>query len=81
MKLIRQIIAERGGDMGKSINIVVGFGAFVQGVKSVLEYSEDRVVLQIAEKELVICGKKLTVEEYFEGDIFIKGDVCSAAFE
>ncbi len=81
MKLIDQILTERGGDTRRSFTVVPGFGVYVQGVRAVLEYSEGKASLSLGEKKLTLCGFNLAVAEYFQGDIFITGDIKIAQIE
>ncbi len=75
MKLIQQILAERGGDIDRSFTIILGFGGYFKGVKRVEEFSEQSIVLTAYGKKLSVRGEKLSIGEYFQGDIFISGEI------
>lgn len=75
MKLLEQILGELGADTIKTFTVVPQFGGYFRSVKSVLEYSEQRVVLSLKRQTITLEGEKLEVGKYFEQDIFIKGDI------
>ncbi len=81
MKLLEQLLAERGADGDKSFTIVLGFGGYFKGVKRVEEYSPDRIIITAYNKLVKISGAGLAIGEYFQGDIFISGDIKNVEVE
>lgn len=81
MKLLEQILAEAGADTAKAYTVVPGFGAYFKSVKSVAEYSSEKVVLLVGKTRLTVTGKNLTIGTYFEQDLFITGDVGGTQIE
>ncbi len=75
MKLLEQIMDELGADMLKSFSIVPSFGGYFRSVKSIAEYSPERLVLLQKKTSIVLEGENLQVGKYFEEDIFIKGNI------
>lgn len=68
-------MGELGADTLKSFIIVPSFGGYFRSIKSVKEYSPEKIVLSQKRRDLTIQGEKLEVGKYFEEDILIKGDI------
>ena len=68
-------MGELGADTLKSFTVVPAFGGYFRSVKSVAEYSAEKVVLSGRKFTLTLEGEKLEVGSYFQEDIFIKGDI------
>ncbi|MDE5667555.1 MAG: YabP/YqfC family sporulation protein [Clostridia bacterium] len=75
MKLLEQIMDELGADTLKSFSIVPSFGGYFRSVKSIAEYSPEKMVLLQKKTSIVLEGENLQVGKYFEEDIFIKGNI------
>lgn len=75
MKLLEQFLGELGADTLKSFTVVPGFGGYFRSIKSVSEYSEQKIVLLQRKRALTLEGENLEVGSYFEEDVFIKGDI------
>ncbi len=81
MKLLQQLIAELGGDALKSFTVVPSFGGYFRSVKSVCDYSPDSVVISLKNSTVRVEGEKLEIGNYFEGDLFLKGDIKAVKIE
>lgn len=66
---------ELGADTLKSFSIVPSFGGYFRSVKSIAEYSPEKMVLLQKKTSIVLEGENLQVGKYFEEDIFIKGNI------
>lgn len=77
MRLIEQILDEFGADGLKSVTLVFGQCCYLKSVKSVLCFSPNQIVLSVGKSSVCVEGEELTVGEYFEGDLLIKGNVRS----
>lgn len=75
MKLLEQILSELGADTLKAFTVVPSFGGYFRSVKSVAEYSENKIVLVLRKAILTLEGENLEIGSYFEQDVFIKGNV------
>ncbi len=73
MKLLEQTLKELGADTLKAFTIVPSFGGYFRGVKSISEYSPQKIVLKLRKTELTLTGDDMQVGKYFEEDIFVKG--------
>lgn len=81
MKLLQQILSEAGADTAKSYTVIPDFGGYFKSVKQVLEYSPEKVILQIGKMRLTVTGKDLAIGKYFEGDLLILGNVEGTSVE
>ena len=81
MKMLQQILSEAGADTAKSYTIIPEFGGYFKSVKQVIEYSSEKVVLQIGKTRLIVTGKNLAIGKYFEGDLLISGNVEGTLIE
>lgn len=66
---------ELGGDNLKSFSVVPSFGGYFRSIRSIAEYSPERIVLLQRKTSIILEGEKLEVGKYFEEDIFIKGNI------
>lgn len=75
MKLLEQILSELGVDTLKSITLVPGSCCYLKSVKSVAEFSSEKIELKVGKTTVMVEGVDMSIGEYFEGDILIKGNV------
>lgn len=75
MKLLEQILNELGADTLKSFTVIPTFGGYFQSVRSIAEYSPQKILLVLKKTVVTIEGEKLEIGKYFEQDIFIKGNI------
>lgn len=75
MKLLEQIIGELGGDTLKAFTVVPAFGGYFRSVKSVAEYTPQKIVLLLRKTVLTLEGENMEIGKYFEQDLFIKGNI------
>lgn len=81
MKLVEQILRELGADGLNGITLVPGRCCYLKSVKSVINISEESIILAVGKNRVEISGGELEVGEYFEGDVIIKGDVRAVKVE
>lgn len=81
MELLNEILREAGCDMDRAFTVLPGFGAYFKSVKRVEDFSEEKIVLAVGKRKLVVTGNGLTVDKYFQQDLFVKGDVTGVVFE
>lgn len=75
MKLLEQILCELGADTLKSFVVVPSTCGYFRSIKSVKEYSPQKIVLAQKRRDVTVEGENLEVGKYFEEDILIKGDI------
>ena len=56
---------------------LVGGGAYFEGVKTVGEFSSERLVLYFARACVEIEGKAFVIKKYCDGDLELAGEICS----
>lgn len=74
-------MSEMGADTLKSFTVVPSFGGYFRSVKTVAEFSPQKVILVIGHEYLTVEGEKLEVAKYFEGDVLIKGGIKVISIE
>ena len=75
MKMIEQVLSELGADTLKEFTVVPSFGGYFRSVKSVAEYTSEKIILTLRKKVVTLTGENLEISKYFEEDIFIKGEI------
>lgn len=81
MKLLEQILSDLGADMANSVTFVPGSCCYLKGVKSVLEFSADKIIILTGKCRISVRGGNLSVGSFFEGDLYVTGDVQGAGVE
>ena len=81
MELLQQILKEAGADTSCSVTLIPDFGAYFAGVKRVEEFSGEEIVLVARKKRWHVLGENLSIEKYFEQDLFIRGTVKGVSYE
>lgn len=75
MKLLEQILNEMGADTLKSITLIPNSCCYLKSVKSVVDFSPERMVLAVGKKRVTLEGENMLLGEFFEGDLVVKGDI------
>lgn len=75
MKLLQQLLNEMGADTLKSITLIPDSCCYLKSVKSVVDFSPERIVLKVGKSSVTVEGNDMTLGEFFEGDLIIKGGV------
>lgn len=81
MKLLEQILAELGADGLKSFYVQPNFGGYFRSVKSIQEYSPEKIVLCLRHGRIILEGEKLEIDKYFQEDALIKGEIKGVKIE
>lgn len=81
MELLHQLLQEAGADMREAVTWIPSFGAYLQGVKRVDEFSSERICAAAGRSRLIIVGENLAIEKYFGGDLFVKGEIKAISYE
>ena len=81
MELLQQILREAGCDMDRAFTIVPDFGGYFKSVKQVVDFSAEKITLTVGKRRLTVTGEGLTVDKYFQQDLFIKGKIAGVGFE
>ena len=81
MELLQQILREAGADVGCAVTLIPDFGGYFKGVKRVEEFSEEKIILIAHKKRWLIAGENLSIDKYFEQDLFIRGTIKGISYE
>lgn len=71
----RALITEYAPQPFFSATLVDGGVLFLEGVKSLKEFSGQKIVAVLKKGELEIVGEGLFIKKYFEGDLVICGKI------
>ncbi|MGN0814412.1 MAG: YabP/YqfC family sporulation protein [Candidatus Coproplasma sp.] len=81
MKLLQQILSEAGADDARAFTIVPDFGGYFKCVKCIVEYSPEKITLNVGRSRVCLEGKCLCVGKYFQGDLFVSGSISGVRIE
>ena len=81
MKLLQQLLKEAGADLDKSFTIVPAFGGYFKSVKKIVDYTSAKIVLSVAKMHVTVTGENMTIEKYFQQDLFIRGNITGVSVE
>jgi hypothetical protein len=81
MNILWEILGDEGADIERAYVVVPDFGAYLKNVKSVDEYSGEKIVVNLHKSKLTVEGDNLYIGKYFEGDLLILGKVKRTFYE
>ena len=79
MRLYDEIFKDADGDSFSRCIFVPDGGGYFEGVKSVADFTADRVVLCFPRKTVEILGVGLSIKKYCDGDLQLCGRIHSCA--
>jgi hypothetical protein len=59
------------------VTVCGGIGAYIEGVKKIIDVSAEKIILEVKNCKLTVEGKGLKLTSFVSGDASIKGDVLS----
>lgn len=65
---------------GERCLLLLGGGGYFQGVKGIVEFSQEKIRLAFHNGEGEMTGKGLWIEKYCDGDAEIGGEIFSFVF-
>ena len=61
--------------------VIVGGGGYFEGVKTVGDFTPERIVLYFPKETVIIEGKNLSIGKYYDGDLRLLGKISSWRLE
>ena len=61
--------------------LIVGGGGYFEGVKTVGDFTPERIVLYFSKETVVIEGEHLAIGKYYDGDLHLLGKINSWRLE
>lgn len=61
--------------------LIVGGGGYFEGVKTVGDFTPERIVLYFPKETVIIEGENLSIGKYYDGDLRLLGKICSWRLE
>lgn len=77
MRLYDEIFKNADGAAFSKCVIVPCGGGYFEGVKSVTEFSDEKITLAFPRKIVEIEGKELCIKKYCDGDLQVFGEIYS----
>jgi len=83
MRLYNEILKKIGGENSEDIfagaryTILPGRGGYFQGVKTVNEFSDTRVIVCFRRAVVEVQGSGFVIEKYCDGDLELSGKIVS----
>jgi len=81
MRLYDEIFKNTDGLLGAKCIFAPRGGGYFEGVKSVGDFSSERIVLCFAKEQLEIEGEELSIKKYCDGDLQLSGRIFSLRVE
>lgn len=75
MRLYDEIFKNADGGAFRKCIVVPSGGGYFEGVKSVEDFTPERLVLCFPKERVAVEGKNLSVRKYCEGDLQIEGKI------
>ena len=77
MRLYEEIFKNADGTAFSRCIVIPGGGGYFEGVKSVGDFSDERIVICFPHETVEAAGKGLTIRKYCDGDLQIAGKIYS----
>lgn len=77
MRLYDEILKNADGSALSRCIVVPGGGGYFEGVKSVGDFSTERIVICFPKQTVEAEGKDLSIRKYCDGDLQLSGKILS----
>ena len=81
MRLYEEIFKNADGAAFSRCTIVPKGGGYFEGVKSVGDFSSERVVIYFPKETVTAEGERLSIKKYYDGDLQLSGEIFSLRVE
>lgn len=81
MRLYDEIFKNAEGMATSKCVFVPGGGGYFEGVKSVGDFSSERVLVCFSKERVLVEGNGLTIKKYYDGDLQLQGRITSVHVE
>ena len=81
MRLYRELVGEKELFLGEKCVFFLAGGGYLEGVKGVLAFSEERAVFAYRSGLITIEGRGLEVKKVLDGDVYLTGEVRTVVYE
>ncbi len=81
MRLYEEIFKNADGVTSSKCIFVPRGGGYFEGVKSVGDFSSERIVVCFAKEQVEIEGENLSIKKYCDGDLQLSGRIFSLRVE
>ncbi len=77
MRLYDEIFNNADGGATERCVVVPNGGGYFQGVKSVGDFCEEKIVLYFPRGGVEVAGEGLSIKKYYDGDLQLSGKIRS----
>ena len=77
MRLYDEIFKSVDGLACQKYTVVIGGGGYFEGVKSVGDFSSEKIVIYFHRQVVEIYGIDLAIKKYYDGDLHVGGRVSA----
>lgn len=77
MRLYDEIFKDPSDGACARCIVVPGGGGYFEGVKSVGDFSTEKIVVYFPKQTIEVEGKDLSIKKYYDGDLQVGGRVTS----
>ena len=79
MRLYEEIFKSTDGVGLARCTIVPDGGGYFEGVKSIGDFSSERIVVCFAKQTVAVVGKNLSIKKYYDGDLQLSGKIAEVS--
>lgn len=76
MRLYNEIFKKADGAFSRCVITPCG-GGYFEGVKSVEDFSSERIILRFLRERVEVVGETLVIKKYCDGDLQVLGKILS----
>lgn len=77
MRLFDEIFKDVDGIALSRCTFVPNGGGYFEGVKSIGDFSSERIVICFSKQSVEVCGVGLSIKKYYDGDLQLSGKIAS----
>lgn len=79
MRLYDEIFKNADGMAFARCTVVPNGGGYFEGVRSIGDFSSERIVVCFAKQTVEVTGKDLSIKKYYDGDLQLSGKITGVA--
>lgn len=79
MRLYDEIFKSTDGVGLARCTVVPDGGGYFEGVKSIGDFSSERIVVCFAKQTVEVTGKGLSIKKYYDGDLQLSGRIAGVS--
>ena len=77
MRLYEELFKDADSFIGARCTFTPKGGGYFEGVKAVEDFTPEKILLCLARERVEICGERLFIKKYCDGDMEIGGKISA----